>query len=525
MQRAGSPFSIILIAAMLVGIHLFFLRSDKKIFCLCNFCLFCFNNGLENEMKRFFNVFSISMLIFGALSAAGTDTLKVACVGNSITYGAGVSNRSEDAFPGQLQKLLGQDYVVGNFGNSGRTMLKHGDFHLWVEPEFKAAIEMQPDIVVIFLGANDTKPWNWDDYKDEFVPDYTAMIDTFRSVNPATHIYACLPPPAFSVQWGIRDSIITTDVIPMIRQLARSTGVDTIDFYTPLINSNALFPDDIHPNVDGSWEMAKIIYKKLTGDTVAVLQDIDLARGKPVSADSWDNCSTPEVLVDGDRSTRWSCMSAGNAVVDLEQVESIDMFQTDFDPAGKDEGQRYTIETSVDSVVWTMAVDKSDPGDSSVVIAIDAIEPIEARYVRLTPMGPVNAVAEAVGANDFRVLRTAPAHNPTLSWELISISSRYAKVNVYVTPTTNENAYYRLFTKTKPESPMTSSKGYRPIESYLQKSTVRPDGLLWVTARVFKDGDEECSTEKIKIDKTGAAKSDAGTELPQPLQSGDYNPV
>ena len=389
-------------------------------------------------MHRFL-FFVILAYFSGSLSTTAQDTLRVACVGNSITFGSGISDRLNDGYPAQLQKLLGDGYEVGNFGNSGRTMLKNGDFPLWVEPEFKAAIEMIPDIVIILLGTNDSKPWNWDDHKAEYIPNYTAMIDTFRVVNPAAKIYACLPPPAFSVQWGIRDSIITTDIIPMIRQIAASAEIDTIDFYSPFISSNELFPDDIHPNADGAWEMAKAVYKKLTGKTVSTVYEVDLARGKPVTAYSWDSCSSPDALVDGDRATFWSCVSAGSAVVDLGQVESIDMFQTNFGPDGKDAGQYYTIETSVDSSVWEMVVDKSTLGDSSVIVAIDAIDPIDARYVRLTPLGPVSVISEAIGACDFRVLETAPIHAPILTYELGVISSKYAKVNVLMTPTTNQN--------------------------------------------------------------------------------------
>ena len=55
-----------------------------------------------------------------------TETIKVACVGNSITYGTGITNRDADSYPAQLQKLLGKKYSVGNFGKPGATLLAHG---------------------------------------------------------------------------------------------------------------------------------------------------------------------------------------------------------------------------------------------------------------------------------------------------------------------------------------------------------------------------------------------------------------
>ena len=104
----------------------------------------------------------IVLLITGlCLSLFSQEPIKVACVGNSITFGSGIPDQVNDSYPAQLQKLLGDGYKVLNCGNSGRTMLKHGDYPLWVEPEFKAAIEMVPDVVIILLGTNDSKPYNW----------------------------------------------------------------------------------------------------------------------------------------------------------------------------------------------------------------------------------------------------------------------------------------------------------------------------------------------------------------------------
>ena len=53
-----------------------------------------------------------------------TQPIKIACIGNSITYGAGVSNREQNAYPKQLQAMLGDAYFVENFGVSGNTLLK-----------------------------------------------------------------------------------------------------------------------------------------------------------------------------------------------------------------------------------------------------------------------------------------------------------------------------------------------------------------------------------------------------------------
>src|SRR4051812_3765193 len=55
------------------------------------------------------------------------DKIRLACVGDSITYGAGTKNPKTDSYPAQLSRLLGDKWLVQNFGVSGATMLRNGD--------------------------------------------------------------------------------------------------------------------------------------------------------------------------------------------------------------------------------------------------------------------------------------------------------------------------------------------------------------------------------------------------------------
>ena len=105
---------------------------------------------------------------FSALCVAeGTGKTRVACVGSSTTYGAGLPDREKTCYPAQMQRLLGDGYEVKNFGINGRTMLKHGDFPYWASDAYRDAQAFNPNIVVIYLGGNDSKPQNWK-FKDEF---------------------------------------------------------------------------------------------------------------------------------------------------------------------------------------------------------------------------------------------------------------------------------------------------------------------------------------------------------------------
>ena len=72
------------------------------------------------------------------LSAKET-VLKVACVGDSITEGSGLKNKALESYPAQLGEILGEGFEAGNFGHSGRTMLKDGDAPYWQSELLKKA--------------------------------------------------------------------------------------------------------------------------------------------------------------------------------------------------------------------------------------------------------------------------------------------------------------------------------------------------------------------------------------------------
>ena len=213
--------------------------------------------------------------LFGLLmiSTALGDTLRVACIGNSITEGATLTSPSRDAYPALLNSILGPDYEARNYGVGGRVLLKSGDYPIWDELAFKRAIEFDPDIVTIMLGTNDSKPWNWEDHKNEFVPDYIDMINTFRALDNNARFMLAYPPPAFSNLGSIRDSVIRNEIIPLIDSVASVTGTQVVDFYNSMINDSNLFPDGIHPNAAGHEKIAAI-FKPVIEELPAVIDTL-----------------------------------------------------------------------------------------------------------------------------------------------------------------------------------------------------------------------------------------------------------
>lgn len=197
-----------------------------------------------------------------------SEKIRVACVGNSVTYGYKLPNREREAYPVKLQEMLGAAYDVQNFGHSGATLLRRGHNPYVRLPEYDAALRFRPDIVVIHLGLNDTDPRNWPIYGDEFVKDYTDLIQSFRRENSKVKIWICLMTPIFHdhPRFDSGTRLWHGMIQKRIRQVAESNDVGLVDLYSPLHVFPNLFPDALHPNPEGAKILARSVYKSLTGN-------------------------------------------------------------------------------------------------------------------------------------------------------------------------------------------------------------------------------------------------------------------
>jgi lysophospholipase L1-like esterase len=211
--------------------------------------------------KRIVSIFIICLVGITVLQAQ--QVVKIACVGNSITYGSGIANRDKLSYPAQLQAWLGPRYDVRNFGVSGATLLRKGDKPYWNQPQYQEVLEFKPDIIIIKLGTNDSKPQNWQ-FADDFEKDYKEMVGVFQALDSKPRVLLALPVPVFVPdKWGIRDSIVKDRIIPIIKDICKDTKCSYIDLYTPLLSYKWAFPDDVHPNSLGAAEMVEQIYRAL----------------------------------------------------------------------------------------------------------------------------------------------------------------------------------------------------------------------------------------------------------------------
>lgn len=208
------------------------------------------------------------LLVLCSLVAVAQTPVRVACVGNSITYGAGIENRERDAYPAQLQRMLGEGYVVGNFGKSGATLLNKGHRPYIEQEELQQALTFAGDVVVIHLGINDTDPRDWPNYRDYFVRDYLALIDSFRVVNPKARILVARMTPITychsRFESGTRDW--HEQIQHAIERVAELAGAQLIDFHAPLYPYPFMLPDAVHPTAEGAGILAQTVCSAITGD-------------------------------------------------------------------------------------------------------------------------------------------------------------------------------------------------------------------------------------------------------------------
>lgn len=264
----------------------------------------------------------IFLLSFFLLSVIGAETVKaqkkVACIGDSITEGAGTSNPATQAYPAQLGGVLGSGFTVSNFGVSGTTMLKAGDNPYWNQTAFTNAKTSNPDIVVIQLGTNDSKPWNWDNNKSSYISDYKAMIDVFQALESKPEIYVCLPAKAFSSAYEISEDNLANEIRPAIIQMAKEKKVSLIDLYDATKNASADIPDGVHPNDAGAALLATKVKDILTQTVGSITRVGDVLTAPGAETYRWYINNEPVNNSYGGNSSSITAYATGDYTVSLK---------------------------------------------------------------------------------------------------------------------------------------------------------------------------------------------------------------
>jgi len=186
--------------------------------------------------------------------------IKIACIGDSITWGYAIIGRKRNCFPSVLQRLLGDGYEVENFGFVDASARVDADTPYVTKAVFNKSHLFQPDIVMIMLGSNDTKTRNWD--PEKYRRGYETIIDSYNKLESKPEIILLTPPHMFKRfgknLYGLSEETMTNEVIPVIRSIASERKLKMIDINAVLSRSE-LIPDGVHPGVSGARLIAKTI--------------------------------------------------------------------------------------------------------------------------------------------------------------------------------------------------------------------------------------------------------------------------
>ncbi|MBR2418239.1 MAG: hypothetical protein IKB12_06365 [Clostridia bacterium] len=240
-----------------------------------------FNSKAVKIMITFCVILIIALSVFAFLYTHGLSgirknpeykggQIKVACVGDSVTYGHSVSSWSKNNYPALLGSMMGEDYHVCNFGVSGSTVQDSGDQPYTKTKAYTQSVEYEADILVFMMGSNDSKPENWQG-EEKFIEAYNKLLDSYLQKDKKPTVYLCTVPTAFFPE-GTTEGLTNYDIQPqyveavadIVRDIAKERSLPVIEINNLTENRRDLFgKDNVHPNNEGAKAIAEEVFRNI----------------------------------------------------------------------------------------------------------------------------------------------------------------------------------------------------------------------------------------------------------------------
>ena len=361
------------------------------------------------------------MLSFMALMLQ-PDSIRVALIGDSITVGVGASNSSAN-YPAQLQALLGPGYDVRTFARSGATALKKGSLPIVNQLEFRSIYAFEPNEVVVLLGSNDAASRNWERLRNEFASDLTSILEPLTKLRTHPKVLVCTPPAVFGSHLSDRGKYLDSEVIPIVRQVARETAADIIDVRGAFDGKPELFADGLHPNDAGYALLATTVFDSVF-DSRSMKRTWKLVEASSEQVDD----GPARNAIDGDPNTYWHTRYDPTIarpphfiIVDTGKWQWISGFRYLPRQDGGTNGiaRVMEVQTSMNGSDWVTQNAKLTHGNATDPTRLAFSNPVNMRYfkfvIRSAVGGPYGSVAE---------LDIIPARPSQASHELTRISRR-----------------------------------------------------------------------------------------------------
>lgn len=229
--------------------------------------------------RRAMGLLMALVLLLAMLPLAGVatadDPIVVACVGDSLTVGYASTNNK--TYPNRMQALLGNAYRVHNFGVNGSTAATNATFNgdpsgYALLDNFAASKAVEPDVVIVMLGSNDTKTENWRNGANaqRYEDDLRALIEAYQALPSEPLVIVGLSPVigeggAFGDTATV-NQLIRTQINAIQRKVAEALSLPIVDAYAATEGKPELFEKDaensggdgIHFNNTGYGVLAEV---------------------------------------------------------------------------------------------------------------------------------------------------------------------------------------------------------------------------------------------------------------------------
>ena len=208
----------------------------------------------------------VFFVLFNSGFFGGNDErIRVSCVGDSLTYGSGViKTREVDSYPAKLQKKLGTSHLVSNFGLRNATASADGDLPYINSAQYKKSLESKPDIVLLMLGTNDSKTYNWN--AKSYEEGIKSLVQTYKNLDTNPTVYLMISPYCFSLdgsdiaEYQVQPKVVAGKIRDIVEKVAAEEGVEVIDLYSVTVGKEERYRDGIHFDAEGYKIIADYIY-------------------------------------------------------------------------------------------------------------------------------------------------------------------------------------------------------------------------------------------------------------------------
>ncbi len=194
--------------------------------------------------------------------------IRVACIGDSLTFGSGGSRPYTDT----LKEKLGGRYWVENFGLPATTLMSDTSYPYTQTAFYGNSLGFNPHIAVIMLGTNDTITKSVVSRPDAFRSDYEALINSYKSLPSKPSVFLVMPPQS---KEKATQKNLEKFVWPVVEQLVKETDCKLILLHEAVSTDSDSYYDDYHFNDTGYARFGALVYdavSKLNPDELPALQ-------------------------------------------------------------------------------------------------------------------------------------------------------------------------------------------------------------------------------------------------------------